>query len=415
MTGRCWLALVVVLASGNATAQEPPPLTLGWALAEARAQNPEVRALAADESASWERVSQARALEDPTLTLQLWNFPFDKRPGAGSMIMYQIAQPLPFPGKRALRGEVAATTARLTGENARALELTLVAEVTRLYYQLWENRAAREINRRNRDLVGQLRKAALARVSTSGGGTGDVLRAETEQARLAVDLVSLGRDRRALAAALNVRLGRAADAPLGEPVAWFPTPAAHDYARLREEALRQRPDLRAAALEVERGERQVALARRSRWPDFMPSFMIMQDLEMGVSFGAMLGVTIPVWSGQKQAPAIREASALVQAARERQRTALLAIERDLTAALAAYESAAARVQLLHDEVVPKARTTLDVIVAGYVTGRESLITVLDARRVLQDLELDYERSRAEAEQARGELWRAAGGTLPGGR
>jgi outer membrane protein, heavy metal efflux system len=411
MRQRRWLAWLALLWGGVAAAQPAPALTLSWALDQVRAANPEVRALGAERAAAWERVPQVQALEDPTLAVQLWSFPFDRRPGAGSMVMVQLSQPLPWPGKRALRGEVAAASARIAGENARAREYEVVAEVKRLYYQLWVNRVARAINRRNQDLVEQLRRAALARVPTGGAGVTDVLRSETEQARLRSDLVTLGRERLALAAALNVRLGRAAGAPLGEPVELFPPTTSYAYAALLGLAERHRPDLRAAGLELRRAESSMALARRNRYPDFMPSLMYMHDVEMGPSWGAMLGVTLPLWAGQKQSRAVREAAASTTAARERRRTAALEIGRQVRVALAGYDSAAEQARLLRVEVVPKARTALEATLAAYVAGRESLTAVLDGRRVLQDLELDHARARAEVEQAHAELERAVGGHL----
>jgi outer membrane protein, heavy metal efflux system len=406
-----WLAWLALLWCGEAAAQPPPPLTLAWALDQARGANPELRALGAERAAAWERVPQVKALEDPTLAVQLWNFPFDRRPGAGSMVMVSVSQPLPWPGKLRLRGEVATASARIAGESVRLREYEVVAEVKRLYYQLWINRAARDINRRNQELVEQLRRAALARVPTGGGGVTDVLRSETEKARLRSDLLTLGRERLALAAALNVRLGRAAAAPLGEPVDFFPPAPSYGYPTLLSQAERHRPDLRAAGIEVSRADSQIALSRRSRFPDFMPTVMYMHDVEMGPSWGAMLGVTIPLWAGQKQGRAVREAAASATAARERQRTAALEIERQVRAALAAYDSAVERVRLLRDDVVPKARTALDATLAAYVAGRESLTAALDGRRLLQDLELECERARAEVEQARAELERAVGGRL----
>ncbi|MBI5481719.1 MAG: TolC family protein [Deltaproteobacteria bacterium] len=408
-------AVLVLMCSNLAAAQQEPSFTLAWALEEARAANPELRALGADRTAAWERVPQVRALEDPTFSVQLWNFPFDRRPGAGSMVMLQLGQALPWPGKRALRGEVATASARIAGENVRTREYEVVAEVTRLYYQLWLNRATREINRRNQELLEQFRRAALARVPTGGAGVTDVLRSETEKARLRTELLNLERDRRVLIAALNVRLARSADVALGDPVDYFPPNPTYRYRSLLESAERQRPDLRAANLEVGRAASQTALARKSRYPDFMPSVMFMQDVEMGPAWGGMIGVTIPLWAGQKQNRAVSEAAATATAARERQRVARLEIERQVRAALAAYESAVARVQLLRDEVVPKARTALEATLAGYVTGRDSLTSVLDGRRVLQDLELEHERARAEVELARAELARAVGGRLPAER
>ncbi len=407
-----WVLQCVVLLWAGVSAAEPPPLTLAWALKTARAANPELHALVAERTAAWERVPQAQALDDPSVAVQLWNFPFTRRPGAGSMVMVQISQPLPFPGKRALRAEVAGASARVAGEAVRTRQVELVAEVKRLYYQLWINRAARDINGRNRELLQQMRKAALAHLATSTGSVTDVLRIETELARLHTDLANLKRDRQIAAAALNARLGHEAATPLGEPVDDFAPPLSLKYSALLAAAERQRPDLRAFGIEVGRSESQVALARRNRYPDFMPMVMFMQDIEMGSAWGATLGIGIPIWSGQKQGRAVREMSAAAVAARERQRAARLEIERHVRQAQAGFESAAERLRLLRDQVIPKARASLASIRADYVASRENLTALLDGRRVLQDLELEEKRARAEVEQARAELERAVGGKLP---
>ncbi len=422
MTRAQWVGTAVLLAlTGPAARAAPPlpstppaapPLTLSWALRTARQANPEVRALAAERAAAWERVPQAWSLEDPSLAVQLWNFPFTRAPGAGSMVMVQLSQPLPFPGKRSLRGEVAGASARVAGENVRLRQLELAAEVKKLYYQLWVNRAARELSRRNAELLEQLRKTALARVATGAAGVTDVLRIETEQARLRTDLSTLRRDREVLAAALNVRLGREASAPLGEPVEDFPPLPTLREAALLAAAGRQRPELRAAGLEAGRAESQTALARRNRYPDFMPMLMYMHDLEMGPGWSATLGASIPLWSGQKQGRAVREASAMAAAARARQEGARLEVARQVREARASATSAAERLQLLRAEVIPRARVALQAIRADYVAGRESLTALLDGRRVLQDLELELERARAGLAQAAAELERAVGGALP---
>jgi outer membrane protein, heavy metal efflux system len=404
------IGAVVLLWAGRAAAETP--LTLSWALKTAREANPEVRALAAERAAAWERVPQARALEDPTLAVQLWNFPFTRKPGMGSMVMVQVAQTLPFPGKRDLRAEVAGASARVAGETVRMRQLELATEVKRLYYQLWTNRAARSLNQRNSELLEQLRKTALTRVASGIGGVTDVLRLETEQARLRTDLASLRRDREVLAAALNVRLGREASAPIGEPVEDFPPEPARSYAALLAAAERQRPDLRSASLESGRAESQIALARRSCYPDFMPSLMFMQDIELGSSWGATLGVGVPIWSAGKQARAVREATETAAAARERQHAARLEIERQVREASASASSAAERLRLLRTQVIPRARAALEAMRADYVASREGLTALLDGRRTLQDLELELERARAEVATTRAELERAVGGALP---
>src|SRR5947207_2550969 len=55
----------------------PPQLSLPDLLREAREKNPELRAAQAQVRAMKENVPAAGALDDPTLSVQLWNAPVD--------------------------------------------------------------------------------------------------------------------------------------------------------------------------------------------------------------------------------------------------------------------------------------------------------------------------------------------------
>src|SRR5260370_33873850 len=79
------------------TIAAPPPLRLADLLHEAREKNPDLKAAAAHLRAAKESVSPAGALDDPTLTVQLWNTPVDF---SSIPVMVQLGQAIPLGGNR---------------------------------------------------------------------------------------------------------------------------------------------------------------------------------------------------------------------------------------------------------------------------------------------------------------------------
>ena len=120
MRMRSLLAQGLIPVAGWVQAQVPPSPApapaagedpfLQALLQEALAKNPDLAQAGTLVEADQERVPQARALPDPMLTLGIQNDGIKKiQVGQMETSYYQImlTQPLPFPDKRALRGEIA--------------------------------------------------------------------------------------------------------------------------------------------------------------------------------------------------------------------------------------------------------------------------------------------------------------------
>ncbi|MEK7754951.1 MAG: TolC family protein, partial [Acidobacteriota bacterium] len=104
-------AAAVVSVEANPGGDRAAPPALGSLVAEALQNNPELRAAAKETEAAGERVRPAGALEDPMLEAGLLNVPiqpFRLNREDMTMKMLGLSQKLPYPGKRALREQVAA-------------------------------------------------------------------------------------------------------------------------------------------------------------------------------------------------------------------------------------------------------------------------------------------------------------------
>jgi outer membrane protein TolC len=189
------LALGLIPLAGWVHAQVPPtpqisapgddPL-LASLIQEAMARNPDLGQAKALVDADRERIPQARALPDPTLTLGIQNDSFNRiEVGQMETSFYQVmvTQPLPWPGKRALRGEVARLGADATEAAVSRTRLTVEAEVRRAYTGLLLVRSQLRLLEQQAQLLKEAEGTAKSRYEVGQGSQADLLRAQLERTR----------------------------------------------------------------------------------------------------------------------------------------------------------------------------------------------------------------------------------------
>jgi len=107
---------------------------------EALQAGPEIQAARAKALASGFRVPQTMSLPDPMVMAGYQNvstnrFTFNEMPDA--QFMFSASQQFFFPGKRALKGEVAAREEESLSASAKAVQLRTIAMIKELYYDLF--------------------------------------------------------------------------------------------------------------------------------------------------------------------------------------------------------------------------------------------------------------------------------------
>jgi outer membrane protein TolC len=119
--------LVMFFSSGLSRAQDPysvprNALVLPELIQEVLARNPELMAARKQWEAATNRITQAKSLDDPILSIQLWNIPQPFKATQADNSIFGLSQNLPFPGKLALKGNVASRSAEMTEQTVRAKE-----------------------------------------------------------------------------------------------------------------------------------------------------------------------------------------------------------------------------------------------------------------------------------------------------
>jgi outer membrane protein TolC len=389
--------------AGHATLQRPA------LVAAVLARNPSIAAARWAWRAALARHPQETALEDPMLDYQL------APASIGSSMVdtgqrVALSQALPFPGKLALRGEIALAEAEAAAGDHAAVRLRLALLASLLYDEAWLLERKLELNDAHRALLVELREVALARYEAGTANQQDPLEAELEEAELLHRDVVLRSDRRIVAEQLNVLLHRAPDGALPPLPARLDAPAGPSEPReaLLERAEAGRPELAAADARVRAREAGVGLARREYWPDFtlMGAYdTIWQERDLQPMVGVALNV--PLQRGRRAA-ALDEAEAALEEARSLRAGVGDQVRFSVERALERLHEARHGLEIVRDRIVPAARDRVAAARAAFETGQSDFSTLVDAQRGLFDAELGHEEALASVSRRRAELARALG-------
>lgn len=412
---------VVTLLAGLALALPAGAAELGAdlnsLLAYAHAHNPDLRARGLQAEAAHAGVASASALPDPDFQVELMDFtnagsggPTTLAPGAVGTTKYQIVQPLPFYGKRDLRGRVAASGAARSDAVRDVTRLDLDSRIKTAYARYYQAAGQARILTETKSLYDALEQVVFTRYGVGLVPQQDAIQVQSEITATRVDLIDAERKRRDAVAALNALLAREPDAPLAEPEG-LPQPAARPtLAALRTAALDRSPELARDrdAVDAARSSRDLAL--RDRYPDFALGLRDTRPKGGIQTWDVIVQMTIPL---QQSARRSREAEAAykLEAAQADQDATRARILGQLGQALAAYQGSHDKAELLRGSLLPQARATLKAAQSGYETGQVDFTTLIQAERQILRTRLDLLDAEVDAAVRQAELEQLTGTTL----
>ncbi|HEU4353872.1 MAG TPA: TolC family protein [Burkholderiales bacterium] len=405
------VAGIVLAAALPAAAQEPIDAQLAALLADAAQNNPDVQAARREASATRSRISPAGALDDPMLEAGVLNYPVESRSFKTedmTMKMIGFTQRLPYPGKRALRREVAESEALTAEANLQELANRVRRDVKVAYFDLGFVDESLRLAEGNRRVLEQYLALAETRYSVGQGTQADVLKAQTQVSKMREELIKLGRERPMLESELNRAAGRAA-----APAAITPPPAKARDATFELEELRaaarvNRPQLAAQQRMMDRNTRAVALARKDYYPDFDVRVSYGQrdnsaDMRREDMISFTVAINLPMWRESKRDPRVAEAESMREQASAMYVARLNELDAMLRQQVAAAEQSLKSVRLYETGLLPQARLTADASLAAYRVGRVDFFSLLDSRMTVFNAEVGYAASLAAYNKALAEI------------
>jgi cobalt-zinc-cadmium efflux system outer membrane protein len=418
-TSLIWAALLAVgaVATASAGAAEFGE-DVQSLLEHARTQNPELALMRSEAEAAAQRVQPAGALPDPVLRVELMNVNnygngsgFSLLPSKVGETEYTLMQMLPAWGKRDLRRDVA--NADLQQAKARTdaawteLAMRIKTGYARYFLAAGNERLTREIL----DLMARVEQIAQARYAGGLVSQQDAIRAQLEQTTMRSELIMLESEKRQVRSRLNALLARDAAAPLAEPKALRPLPAARlDAAALAQRARASNPLLLAEEARLAGAEKNRELTRRNRYPDFNVGISPTQMGSRITQWGVMVEVNIPLQQTTRHSQEA-EAEAMVSAARSRSQNVANQLVGDLGEQLAMLEAARSTEALVTNQSLPQSELSLRSAIAAYENGKLDFTALLEAQRQIRKTRLDRLKAQAEAQMRLAEIERIVGEDL----
>jgi outer membrane protein TolC len=378
-------------------------LTLTDLIEEALRNNPELLISETKVAALGYKVPQAKTLPDPMFTFGYQNEGLNKitmgdEPDSWGIL--SLSQTFLFPGKLALKGEMAAKD--MEGQKAmyQVTRLKIVATVKQLYYDLFLAHKNIDILQESAKFFERIEDAATARYSSGMGSQQEVIMAQTEKYML-LEKEAMQKQRiEILSGMLNTTVGRHANDPLGRPANLTQTTYAYSVDELIQKAKTGSPEIRSKEKMVEAADARVKMAQKEYYPDFtigasyFPRTKGLQDMA-----SLTAAINIPIFYKTKQDQALLEASAnLLGAKRELTSTEFMlssAIKENYSMA----QTGEKLMTLYKDGVAPKIRQDFQLALSGYATGKTEAITAISRLKALLDTELLYWAQFVEREKA----------------
>lgn len=398
-------------------AASPPPVKLAELLAEAEQNHPAIQAAARLVDAKRTRVAQVKALPDPKLSVGwMGNIaPFDVQNGDPSSYRSLSAmQEIPYPGKLALRGQIAAKEADAETWNVAAVRRRIRVEVKLAYYELLGVQKALETEKQNKVLLEKFARIAEEKYKVGKGLQQDVLRAQLEVSRILQRLAITELRKRTLEARLNSLLIRPPDAQLGPlPAEFSKSGLPYSLEELTQRGVENDPETRRQQQLIDQGQLAANLARREVYPDLSVGYMYQSRPRMPEMHGFTFTFSLPIFSKNKQRAAEQEANLTVESirqSREAVRTELLfKIKEQYFAAKTSDEL----LSLYAKALVPQSALTLESSMAAYQVGSLDFLSLITNFITVLDYETSYYEELARYQQALARLEELTGIELDG--
>lgn len=387
-------------------------LNLQQLIDQALRNSPELLASKSRTSASEYRIPQAKTLPDPMFSFGYQNDGFKKityGQSDDSQWMFSASQTFPFPGKLALRGDIAARESESTYAGSEAVRLKTISRVKELYFDLYTAYKDIDLIHERTSLFNRVEDAALSRYSAGKGSQQEVLMAQTEKYMLLEKEEMLRQKIESIEAMLNSVVGRSVEAPLGRPVETQPSLLNYTMNDLIKIAYERSPEIEAKDKIIAAAEAKVSLAKRDYIPDFTITggyFARGNDFQDMWSLGA--AINIPIFYRTKQRHAVNEANALLAEARSEKETTRLLIASAIKDNFTMFKATDKLMSLYRDGLIPKSRQDVELALSGYATGTVDAFTVITRLKSVIDFEISYWNQFAEHEKAVARLEAIAG-------
>lgn len=381
-------------------------------ITEALQNNPEIQAALREREAAEQRIFPAEALEDPMLEAGVINVPLASSPfnrDDMTMKMIGLSQRFPFPGKRALRKEVASKEAEASEYGYQETVNRVVRDLKIAYLDLALTLEMTRLVEKNKLILENFTHLAVDHYEVGMGTQADAFKAQTQVSKMQDELFRLEREQPVVEAELTRALGRHT-----QVVALLPEPlqiqeVSLNLESLRELALAQRPQLLALQSLAARNKKTVDLAQKEYLPDFDVRLSygqrdrMLDNTQRPDMVSLTVAINLPVWRSSKIEPRIAESQAMHYQALDLYQVQSNEIAAKLRQQVVTAEQNLKSARLYQTTILPQARLTVESALAAYKVNRVDFLTLLDSQMTVFNYEISLATAIANHNKALAEI------------
>ena len=374
--------------------------------------NPELQTYQFKSEALQQEIKPSEALDDPEIYAGVMNLPTNFSFTQDMMTMKQIGiqQKFNIAKKYTLRGKVAQKSYEASTYDVETQKLFLIKEVKQTYYELYSESKAIEVTKKNISVLKSYISIANTKYSTGEGTQQDVLKAQVELSKMQEELIETESMKEHTIAVFNTLLARnIMDSVQVIPEIKFQKINLPMYP-LMDAANANNPMVISSKIKLNEDSAAFALAKTSKIPDFTTGLWygqrqaIMTDGNKAPDMiGFTIGMTLPIFSKQKQNPLIAESAINIQKSQSEVAATQNQVKLMLHHVLIDAYKNEKLVSLYSGQLIPEATENLNAGITGYQENKIDFMTLTDNFISLYNYQLQYYQAIADYYKAIAEI------------
>jgi cobalt-zinc-cadmium efflux system outer membrane protein len=377
------------------------PIAMIQAIALSQTKSPEIRGLQNQFESADAKMRMALAPSEPNLTVGFNDFLQPLNLNSVSSTVYQITQPLGFPGKAFLNRAALSDQAQAVQNQLRSVQLQVAYNVKQAYYNL--GLAQKNLLLNADQNMAYEKILAVAKRRYEGGQTSqvDYINAQVALLNNQNDLIDLRSAEKVARAQLNVLIWNPPDTPIEVTPIEMTYPTAIDENEAISKMLANRPEVRAAQYQATASNKVVRLA----WMSILPDFQLMvgtTNYNYGPAspvanlpdsptrtYMASLQLTVPLWF------LLNEREAIVGATHDR---AVTEANLDgvynqskvaLITTLSQISALESKIANYEKHLLPLSNQSFNLALTSYSSGKIDFQTLADTASARRTIRKDY--------------------------
>lgn len=405
--------------AGSAACCASVPINAAWGLPDLqeRLLSQNAQLLAARHSAQAVRlgVQPAQAPDNPTVGII--QDPVHRNPLAwntSEAASWSLSQNLYWPGKKALAGDIVSAQSASALAQVDSLQSQLLGQLRTAWLGWQTAQQQLQLTQSQLARLDQIKQVTKVRYAQNAAAFADHINAQVNLEQVRSTLLTTQMQADAWMAQIATLVGHASSERLPLKIEALKNPSdTPTLGHFLDEALRRNPQLKVAQASVLAADRTVELASLGSRPDFNIALTGHAStppwgLARTNTYGVAVGMTVPLWYGQKEKMLLQQAQAQRSAAEQSYESQKQQTLLGVNTAWLQWTQSLEQLRLIEGALLSQARTASRLTLNNYSAGQVPYVDVLNAFNTERSVEQSALQARANALTAQVALDTAVG-------